>query len=66
MILLASAPCSVGGPRAVRRADADGAPSAPGRLGRRMEAKQLMFLVQILAEHNPGDIPKIIEPIFNI
>ena len=33
LILSASVPCSAGGPRAVRRAGADGAPSAPGRLG---------------------------------
>jgi hypothetical protein len=28
-------PCSAGGPRAVRRADANGAPSTPGRLGQK-------------------------------
>jgi hypothetical protein len=34
MILSASTPCSAGGPRAVKRAGANGAPSTPGRLDR--------------------------------
>jgi hypothetical protein len=33
LILSASVPCSAGGPRAVRRAEQNGAPSTPGRLG---------------------------------
>ena len=34
LILSASVPCSAGEPRAVLRADADGVPSTPGRLGK--------------------------------